>query len=95
MDQAELMLTAELAAVRLKEGELERLCVEVERMLEYFGVMDCVDVSDLDPTTHESSRIGTLRSDIPAEDADEATIQSMLDQAGDLEGRLIVIPNVL
>ncbi len=103
MDHAELMLTAELAAIRLKDGELERLGVEVDRMLEYFDVMDSVDVSSFEPTTHASGQCVPLRPDVPSEGdsdltsggRDAASIESMLDQAGDLEGRLIVIPNVL
>ena len=102
MDHAELKLTAELAAIRLKEGELERLGVEVERMLEYFDVMDSIDTSSFEPTTHASGQCVSLRRDetgrVTAEygpDGLDASIDSMLDQAGDLEGRLIVIPNVL
>lgn len=102
MDPAELTLTAELAAIRLKEGELELLGVEVERMLEYFDVMDSVDASSFEPTTHASGQCVSLRRDVTAAgavktgaDGRDASIDSMLDQAGDLEGRLIVIPNVL
>jgi len=103
MDPAELKLTAELAAIRLREGELERLGVEVERMLEYFDVMDSIDTSSFEPTTHASGQCVSLRRDETGEAAsgpDEAgravsSIDSMLDQAGDLESRLIVIPNVL
>lgn len=95
MDQDELKLTAELAAIRLKEGDLERLGAEVERMLGYFEAMSEAEVSGFEPTTHPFSDANRLRADSPDQDADRVPAEALLDQAGDIEGRLIVIPNVL
>jgi len=95
MELDELKLTAELAAIRLKEGDLERLGAEVDRMLGYFEAMASADVSALEPTTHPFTDANRLRPDAADSVPGAASVESMIDQAGDIEGRLIVIPNVL
>ncbi len=92
MDVAELKTTAELARIRLKEGELEKLGDQVDRMLEYFQSMAAFDVRGLEPTTHALIQGNRVRPDT---DPAPREAQAMLEQAPDLEGRLIVIPNVL
>lgn len=94
MDRSELDITAELALLDLSDDERSGLESGVARLLEYFSVMDAVDVSDLEPTTHALQEGNRLRADIardePADVADE-----ILEQAPDLEDRFIAIPNVL
>lgn len=95
MDHEELKLTAELAAIRLKEGDLERLGAEVERMLGYFEAMAGADVAGLEPTIHPFAESNRLRPDSADAVPGCAGVVEMIDQAGDIEGKLIVIPNVL
>jgi len=95
MELDELKLTAELAGIRLKDGDLERLGAEVERMLGYFEAMASADVSGLEPTTHPFTEANRLRPDSVDSVPGVAPVETMIDQAGDIEGRLIVIPNVL
>jgi len=93
MDSKELFQTASLARLELDEAEAEKLSQEVSRMLEYFSLMEKVDVSNLQPTTHALMKNNRLRKDELAEqkvDPDE-----MLENAPDLEDRFIMIPNVL
>jgi aspartyl-tRNA(Asn)/glutamyl-tRNA(Gln) amidotransferase subunit C len=98
MDRKELLLTAELAALRPTEAELDRLGAEVEKMLAYFASLAEVDTAGLEATTHAHVDANRLRPDAAASGAAAAAAavaDAMLDQAPDLEGRLIVIPNVL
>ncbi len=99
MDIDELKTTAELAKIELGEGDAERLGAEVERMLAYFETMRAFDVSGLEPTTHALVRGNRVRPDAAPDQrlagARERAVADMLDQAPDLEGRHIVIPNVL
>lgn len=97
MDRSELDITAELALLDLSNDERADLERGVAQLLEYFSVMDAVDVSDLEPTTHALQEGNRLRADLPrdgsvsgADVADE-----ILEQAPDLEDRFIAIPNVL
>lgn len=95
MERSELELCAELAALRLKDGDIERLGEGVDRMLSYFELMSKAPVAGLEPTTHAHLIANRHRPDTAATDANPETALSMLEQAADLEGRLIVIPNVL
>lgn len=93
MDRSELEVTAELALLDLSNDERGRLEQEVAQLLEHFSVMDAIDVSDLEPTTHALQERNRLRPDVPR--AGNETADSILEQAPDLEDRFIAIPNVL
>lgn len=92
MDTKELEITAAMAQIELRSGDLERLGKEVSQMLEYFAKMSELDVSGLEPTTHALVKENRVRPDAikPSLLADEA-----LERAPELEDRLFVIPNVL
>ena len=92
MDKTELAVTADLAHINLKDEEYESLGRAVDQMIEYFSVMSKVDVEGLEPTTHALLGKNRLRPD----ELSELTIADRLvENAPELEGRLIVIPNVL
>jgi aspartyl-tRNA(Asn)/glutamyl-tRNA(Gln) amidotransferase subunit C len=93
MDVRELEITANLALLDLTPAELSRLEQEVAQLLEYFSVMNGIDVSSLDPTTHAMQRGNRLREDRPREETSMS--DDILEQAPDLEDRFIAIPNVL
>lgn len=92
MDKAELRATADLAELELDEEQAAALSRGIQQMLEYFTIMDEIDVEALEPTTHALLRQNRTRSDrVSSPDcADE-----LLERAPDLEDRFVVIPNVL
>ncbi len=92
MDTAELRATADLAELELDEAQAAALGGAVQRMLEYFTIMDEVDVQGLEPTTHALLRQNRTRPDRVSslDRADE-----LLERAPELEDRFVVIPNVL
>ena len=93
MDRSELDVTAELALLELSQEERVQLERAVSQLLEYFSVMDTLDVAGLSPTTHALSEENRLRPDVPSESGSIA--DDVLEQAPDLEDRFIAIPNVL
>ena len=93
MDRSELDITAELALLELTDDERGRLQMDIDRLLEYFLVMNRLDVSDLEPTTHALSEGNRLRPDRASTVNDLP--DAILEQAPDLEDRFIAIPNVL
>ncbi|MFP4114377.1 MAG: Asp-tRNA(Asn)/Glu-tRNA(Gln) amidotransferase subunit GatC [Spirochaetota bacterium] len=93
MDRSELDITAELALMELTADEREQLEHGVAQLLEYFSLMDRVNVSDLEPTTHALNEGNRLRPDAPRSEGNLA--DEILEQAPDLEDRFIAIPNVL
>lgn len=92
MDREELTATAHMARLHLSEEEIENLQAAVLRMLEYFSKMREVDVAPLEPTTHVLLRQNRVRNDEPSAEVDP---DRLLENAPELEGRLITIPNVL
>ena len=92
MDRRELEVTAELAHLELNDDELKSLGAAVSRVVEYFSLMQSVDVSDLEPTTHVLLDKNRLRSDQPNDAVDR---EALLDNAPEVEDRFILVPNVL
>ncbi len=92
MNLDELYLTAKLAKLELNEAEAEKLAVEVSRMLEYFSVMEGVDVDGLDATVQTLSGENVTRED-SVSSAD--VTDKMIANAPETDGRFIIIPNVL
>jgi len=92
MERSELEVTAELAHLELNDDELESLGAAVSRVVEYFSLMQSIDVSDLEPTTHVLLDKNRLRSDQPNDAVDR---EALLDNAPEVEDRFILVPNVL
>mgnify|MGYP006276706763 CR=1 FL=1 len=98
MDRSELDITADLALMDLTDDERAALEKGVAQLLEYFSVMDSVDVTNLAPTTHALQEGNRLRADLPGTATAAAAgdlADELLEQAPDLEERFIAIPNVL
>jgi len=93
MHRDELKITAELALVELDEERLAAFERSVTALLDHFAVMSTFDVSDLPATTHARSEENRLRPDEAVRDPELS--DRILEQAPDLEDRLISIPNVL
>lgn len=92
MNLDELYLTAKLAKLDLGEKEAENLALEVSRMLEYFSVMEKVDVTGLDSTVQTLGQENITRPDIVSS---VDVTEKLISNAPESEGRFIIIPNVL
>jgi aspartyl-tRNA(Asn)/glutamyl-tRNA(Gln) amidotransferase subunit C len=92
MDIEELHVTAELAQIELTEAETATLAEAVAQMVDYFSIMQEIDVEDLPPTTHALLSRNRVRPDVVRLNsmADE-----LLENAHEVEDRFLVIPNVL
>lgn len=92
MDRKELDITAELANIELSDTEAERLAQAVSQMVEYFAMMDELELDDAPREHHILNSKNALRSDASRE---SNLSDDILEQAPDLEDRFIAIPNVL
>ncbi|MDR1930734.1 MAG: aspartyl/glutamyl-tRNA amidotransferase subunit C [Treponema sp.] len=108
MDQKELEETAELAHLKLTGDELSAALPAFEQMLEFFAAMQgagteaAADIAagqaagarlvGADHFRGDAAPSGTYR---PKGDDDGGINETMLDNAGERDGRFIVIPNVL
>jgi len=96
MHKEELFVTASLARLELDDAEAEKLNQAVTQMIEYFSLMDKIDVDNLPPTTHAAVKANRTRGDIPSDiSIAEKTADKMVENAPEKEGRFITIPNVL
>ena len=92
MDAEELYTTARMARLSLKEQEVEKLRLAVDRMLGYFAQLSKLDVASLSPTTHALLEENRVRKDEASTPMDT---EPLLNNAPQREERFIVIPNVL
>ena len=92
MEKDDLIITAEQAQLRLTAEEEEKLRSAVSEMLDYFTLMNEVDVKDLLPTTHALIRENALRADNPVRNNNQ---EELVSRAPEHENNFIVIPNVL
>jgi len=88
----DLYVTAKLAKLDLDKNEAEKLAVEVSRMLEYFSVMEKVDVDGLEATVQTLGRENRTRADVVSS---VDVTEKMLSNAPEREDRFIIIPKVL
>ncbi|MCF7928217.1 MAG: Asp-tRNA(Asn)/Glu-tRNA(Gln) amidotransferase subunit GatC [Spirochaetales bacterium] len=97
MESKELNVTAELAGLTISSEEAEQLQTEIERILDYFNLMQNFDsVTDSKPTPQEMQTVNRLRTDseVPGESGPDRP-DSLLDNAPEREDRFFVVPNVL
>ena len=92
MEKEDLLITAAQAQLALSEEEAGRLEAAVSEMLDYFELMNEVDVSNLKPTTHALVRDNALRADNPNPNNNQ---EDLINRAPENEDNFIVIPNVL
>lgn len=92
MQKEELFVTASLARLKLDNAEAEKLNQALTQMIEYFSLMDKIDVDDLPPTTHAYTKENRTREDVPAE---VSLADKLVENASEKEGRFFTVPNVL
>ncbi|MDC7226141.1 MAG: Asp-tRNA(Asn)/Glu-tRNA(Gln) amidotransferase subunit GatC [Spirochaetales bacterium] len=92
MEKDDLLITAAQAQLALSAEEAGRLETAVSEMLDYFEMMNEVDVSNLPPTTHALVRENALREDNPNPNNNQ---EDLVNRAPENEDNFIVIPNVL
>ncbi len=94
MDRKELEMTASLAMLQLHEDEVDTLTDAVTNMLDYFTMMEDVDITGLAPTTHAFTARDSLRDDIIAE-TPEVDPKELLARGPEHDEEHFIIPNVL
>ncbi|MFW5642381.1 MAG: Asp-tRNA(Asn)/Glu-tRNA(Gln) amidotransferase subunit GatC [Alkalispirochaeta sp.] len=92
MDPSELKTTVDMAMLEIDESHITALEGAVRQMLEYFTTMSFIDVENVEPTTHAFVTGNRVRPDRLNRTVEADTL---LENAPDLEDRLIAIPNVL
>jgi aspartyl-tRNA(Asn)/glutamyl-tRNA(Gln) amidotransferase subunit C len=90
LNKEELLVTAQMARLRLTETEVERFRQAVEQMLEHFSRMKNVNVDGLEPTTNALLTQNRLRADVFKKNEND-----LMSLAPEREDEFISIPNIL
>lgn len=78
--------------LELDDDHIAALEGAAQQMLEYFTTMSSIDVENVEPTTHALVTSNRVRVDTTDRSVEP---DALLENAEDLEDRLIAIPNVL
>ena len=92
MEPSELKTTVDMAMLEMDERHIATLEGAVQQMLEYLTTMSSINVENVEPTSHALVTSNRVRPDHNERVVDPDTL---LENAADLEDRLIAIPNVL
>ena len=92
MQKDELYITASLARLELTEKEADTLSQAVSQMIEYFSMMEKIDVTGLEPTTHVSIGEHRVRKD---EVIESTLAERMIEAAPERDDRFITVPHIL
>lgn len=85
---------AKLAHIELRESEVEQFQAELSSILDYFQVLEKVDVSKVEPMTHSVFLENVTREDRAAKQNDEVS-RKLLEAAPQRKERLFKIKSIL
>lgn len=92
IDNSEVLHIADLAELELDEQETEAQRKHLQKMLDYFEVLDRFDVSSVPPTAHILSAVNVLRDD---EVVESFPNEALLKNAPRSDGGAYVVPRVV
>ncbi len=84
---------ADLAHIRLQKQEVEKFQKDFASILEYFEVLNEVDVTGIEPMTHSGKGQRQKRQDIPRNESEE-TRSKLLSMFPAVQGKLLQVPSV-
>ena len=92
MDRSVVQDVALLARLKLSDEELARFSGQLGKILEYVGVLDEVDVSNVQPMAHAVEQSNVLRDD---EVRESLPREAALANAPKTDGQFFMVPQIL
>lgn len=92
IDRKEVDYTAKLSMLSFSEAESEKLAEEMGSVLGYAVKINELNTDGVEPMTHVLDNVNAMRAD---EVQKGLTIEKVLSNAPDSEGRMIKVPKVL
>ncbi|MCM1367785.1 MAG: Asp-tRNA(Asn)/Glu-tRNA(Gln) amidotransferase subunit GatC [Roseburia sp.] len=83
---------AELSRLEFTHDELEDMRLHLQKQIQYFEILDSVDISGVPPTAHILDAVNVLRDDIAAPSMPNDEI---LGNAPESDGGAYVVPRVV
>lgn len=88
----EVAKVALLGRLKLSADELDRMTVQLSRLLEYVEILNEVDTDHVEPMAHAIELVDVFRDDIPAP---SLTREEALANAPKTDGRGFLVPKIL
>ena len=85
---------AKLARIQLTQPEVERFQKDFTEIVDYFAVLEHIDVSKTEPMTHAGHESNVVRADISRLE-DPSVIQKILSQAPELKDGFLKVHSIL
>ncbi len=92
LSDEELKKLEHLAMLRLEGGSREKLRIQLNRIIEFVGILQKVDTSGIDPAADTAVPVSSLRGDEPG---DCLSREEVLGQAPACRGGLFEVPPVI
>lgn len=93
ISREEVKRIAYLARIKLSEEEIEKFQEEFSSILDYFALLEQLDVSQVKEMTHSVKRENVSRSDVVKEAV--ASVKEKLLQTSEQKDGLLKVPSVL
>jgi aspartyl-tRNA(Asn)/glutamyl-tRNA(Gln) amidotransferase subunit C len=88
----EVAKVALLGRLRLTADEMDRMTVQLSRVLEYVDILNEVDTKDVEPMAHAIELRDVFRDDVPVPSLPR---EDALANAPKTDGRCFVVPAIL
>ena len=85
IDASEALRLSEMLRIKLSVAEAERLAEDMSSVLDYVGVLDGLDVAEVDPMGAGVNEFAPLRDDVPGDSLDQSDFEMFAGGAYDLD----------
>jgi aspartyl-tRNA(Asn)/glutamyl-tRNA(Gln) amidotransferase subunit C len=92
LTREEVAKVALLGRLKLSDDELDRMTLELGRVLEYVDILNEVDTVGVEPMAHAIELVDVFRGDLPGS---SLTREEALSNAPKTDGRGFLVPQIL
>ena len=92
LTRADVLKVANLARLKLSEGEVEQFTAKLGQLLDYFGVMNDLNTEEVDEMVHAVELSNVFRVDVVRPSLDRA---AALANAPKSDGKFFLVPQII
>ena len=92
LTRADVLKVANLARLKLSEGEVEQFTAKLGQLLDYFGVMNDLNTEEVDEMVHAVELSNVFRDDVVRPSLDRT---AALANAPKSDGKFFLVPQII
>ncbi len=92
LSREDVLKVAQLARLKLTDQEVEHFTEQLQKILDYFEVLNELDTSDVEPMAHAVELLNVFREDVPRPSLPR---EQALANAPKTDGRFFLVPQIL